>query len=116
MAMYDSILESVKLFCLVPQETKIYDAQLITFINSELNTVKELGVGPLKGYSIADDSSTWADLEVEEPLISSVETYVKISVKLLFDPPQNSYLVNLIEKQRDEAIWRITNDYSSVEE
>lgn len=116
MAMYDSILESVKLYCLVPKETTIYDAQIITFINSELNTVKELGVGPLKGFSIEDDSTVWADMGVDEPLISAVETYVKISVKLLFDPPMNSYLVNLIEKQRDEAVWRITNDYSCTEE
>ena len=54
MAMNDSILESVKLYCLVPKETTIYDAQIITFINSELNTVKELGVGPLKGFSIEE--------------------------------------------------------------
>ena len=116
MAKYDSILESVKLYSLVPQETKIYDAQLIDLINSQFNTVKQLGVGPLNGYVITDDSDTWEDTGISDPLLSAVIDYVKIAVNLKFDPPQNSYLVNLKKEQLDELTWRICNDHSCVEE
>lgn len=115
MALLDSILQSVKLYCLVPEETTIYDSQIVTFINSALNTVKELGVGPLNGYHITDGGSTWGDLDVSEPLCSSIEEYVKLVTRLAFDPPTNSFLVNLLNDRKNELEWRITNDYSCVE-
>lgn len=42
MASFDSILDSVKLYSLVPKETTVYDMQIVDHINSQFNTVKQL--------------------------------------------------------------------------
>lgn len=116
MAKFDSILDSVKHYCLVPTETKFYDAQLCDLINSQLNTVKQLLKG-FAGYVIADESETWGDIGIEdESLLAAITDYIKISVNLKFDPPQNSYLVNLRKDQLAELEWRICNDHSCTEE
>ncbi len=116
MASSDSILTSVKLYSLVPKETTIYDMQIVDHINSQFNTVKQLLKG-FKGYVIADDSDTWGDIGIiDESLLSAVADYVKIAVNLKFDPPQNSYLVNLRKEQIAELEWRICNDHSCVED
>lgn len=110
--LYQSILQSVKMYSMVPQETTIYDAPLVLLINSSLNTIKQFGVGPVNGFAIEGAEETWGDIGIAEPLLSSVADYVKISVNLKFDPPSNSFLVNLKEKLLEELAWRITNDYS----
>lgn len=116
MASFDSILDSVKLYSLVPKETTVYDMQLVDHINSQFNTVKQLLRG-FNGYVIVDDSDTWGDIGIsDQSLLSAVTDYVKIAVNLKFDPPQNSYLVNLRKDQLAELEWRICNDYSCVEE
>lgn len=116
MAKSDSILGSVKLYSLVPTETTIYDAQLVDLINSQLNTVKQLLKG-FAGYVIADETDTWGDIGIEDDtLLSAITDYVKISVNLKFDPPQNSYLVNLRKDQIAELEWRICNDHSCGED
>ena len=108
----ESILQSVKMYSLVPEETTIYDAPLTLLINSQLNTIKQLGVGPTNGFAVTDGSDIWGDLGIDEPLLSAVADFVKISVNLKFDPPSNSFLVNLKQEQLNELVWRITNDYA----
>ena len=107
-----SILQSVKMYSMVPEETTIYDAPLTLLINSSLNTIKQLGVGPLDGFAVTDGLETWGDTGIADPLLSAVADFVKISVNLKFDPPSNSFLVKLKQDQLDELVWRITNDYS----
>lgn len=111
-----SILQSVKIYSLVPEETTIYDAPITLLINSQFNTLKQLGVGPLNGFHITGAGEVWSDTGIEEPLLSAVTDYVKIAVNLKFDPPTNSFLVKLKQDQLDELTWRITNDWSTVEE
>ena len=107
-----SILQSVKMYSMVPEETTIYDDTLIALINSGLNTIKQLGVGPPDGYAIEGADETWGDTGIADPLVSSVADYIKISVNLKFDPPSNSFLVKLRQDLLEELVWRITNDYS----
>lgn len=116
MAANESILTSVKLYSLVPEETIVYDAQIVDLINSQFNTVKQLLKG-FKGYVIVDSSDVWGDIGIDDQsLLAAITDYIKISVNLKFDPPTNSFLVNLRKEQLAELEWRICNDYSCVEE
>lgn len=116
MAANDSILTSVKMYSLVPEETTAYDSVISDLINSQFNTVKQLLKG-FNGHVIVDCSDTWADVGIaDQSLLAAVSDYIKISVNLKFDPPQNSYLVTLRKEQLAELEWRICNDYSCVEE
>lgn len=103
----DSILNSVKKYCGVDPEYDVFDDQIIPLINSYLNVVNQLGVG-LTGFTIEDATATWDDFIVDNPNnLHFVETFVKIRVRLAFDPPSNSFVTNALKQEADEMEWRL---------
>ena len=103
----DSILNSVKKYCNVDPSYDVFDDQLMPLINSVLNEVTQLGVG-INGYTVTSGSQTWADfLGSSANALHMVETLVKIKVRLMFDPPSNSFVTDALRKEADELTWRI---------
>lgn len=102
-----SILLSVKEYCLVPEETTVYDGTLCDEINKAFFTLAELGCSKVP-FMVEDDSSEWTDFTSDPFLLASVPTYVKQSAKLGFDPPANSFLVQQLEKSNEELVSRIS--------
>lgn len=106
--MNESILTTVKAGILgITEEYEAFDAQLIVHINSAISTLTQLGVGPSDGYYISDDEDVWTDFIGDSKLLEHVKQYVVLSVKRVFDPPSNSFLVDIINKQLEELVWRI---------
>lgn len=103
----ESILTSVKLALGIIPEYSHFDDQLIMDINSVFSTLYQLGVGPDRGFSIQDDKELWSEFLDTNKLLNLVKTYMYMSVKLMFDPPSNSFAVTAIEKQQKELEWRI---------
>lgn len=103
----ESILTSIRgLF--VEKDDTSFDNDLIMHINSTFMILNQLGVGQ-SGFMITDDTSKWADFlgASDLPFLAATKTYVFDSVKLIFDPPANSFLVNAIEKRMKEYEWRL---------
>lgn len=103
----NSILQTVKDYCLVPEETTVFDATLCDEINKAFFTLAELGCSKVP-FMVEDESSTWSDFTSDPFLLSVVPTYVKQSAKLGFDPPANSFLVSQLEKSNEELVSRIS--------
>lgn len=102
----ESILTSIKKL-LGPEESyDHFDTDIIIHINSALMVLNQLGVGPVDGFSISDKEAVWTDF-VPEKNVEAVKTYVYLKVRLIFDPPQSSFLVAAIEKQITELEWRL---------
>ncbi len=105
--MHDSILNSIKKL-LGP--SAIYDAfedDIIMHINSVFRILNQLGVGE-RGFSITGPNETWDQFIPEDyEDFSDVITYTYQKVRLMFDPPQNSFLVTNIEKLCSELEWRL---------
>lgn len=102
----ESILTSIKKL-LGPEESyDHFDTDIIIHINSALMVLNQLGVGPAEGFSISDKEAVWTDF-VPEKNVEAVKTYVYLKVRLIFDPPQSSFLVAAIEKQITELEWRL---------
>lgn len=111
-----SILDSIKqLLGIEPEETN-FDRELILHINGALMVITQLGVGPRTGFSITSKEDSWATFLNGRKDLDSIKTAVYLRVRLLFDPPQNSFLVDAIEKQIKEYDWRIefNNSLSEV--
>lgn len=105
--MEESILISIRKM-LGPSETYThFDNDIIIHINSAFNVLHQLGVGPEEGFYIIDDSTTWDEYLKNPGLLQSVKYYVYLKVKKGFDPPQNSFLVDNIDKDIKEYEWRI---------
>lgn len=104
--MIDSILTSVKKFCHIAEDYEFFDPDIVMYINSNLRTLNQLGVG-VKGFNIHDKNSTWHDfLGDDEDNLSMVQEFIYLNVRQIFDPPAGS-ANTAYEKRIQELTWRL---------
>lgn len=102
-----SILTSIKRMHGIAENDPNFDDELIMHINSALMVMTQLGVGSSKGFSIKDKSAKWRDLLGDREDLNLVFDDVYCRVRLVFDPPQNAFLVTALKEQIKENDWRI---------
>lgn len=105
--MSGSILNTTKKILGLAEDYTVFDLDIIIHINSILNVVTQLGIGPEDGFMIEDAAATWEDFLGSDKRMNAVKTYVYLRVRLLFDPPTTSYLINAMESQCRELEWRL---------
>jgi hypothetical protein len=103
----DSILISIKKMLGISKEYDAFDAVLIMHINTVFMNLHQLGVGPTKGFSIIDEGDKWSDFIPEDLRLESIKSYMYLKVKLLFDPPMNSAVMDSMTLQIKELEWRL---------
>lgn len=103
----ESILNSVKSYIGLSEEETHFDTDIIIMINSLFSTLKQMGVGPEETFSIIDDKPVWDDF-VDDDDFNEVKPYIQIKVKLRFDPPANSNILNALKDEVKELEWRLT--------
>lgn len=103
----DSILTSIKKLLGIAEDYDHFDQDLIIHINSVLSVLTQLGVGPSEGFSIEDENATWNDFIPEDKRLSSIRSYVYMKVKLLFDPPLSSSVMESMNRMISEFEWRL---------
>lgn len=103
----NSIMLTVKKMLGIAEEYHAFDLDVITNINACFLTLNQLGVGPRYPFSISGPESQWSDfLEEQSAVLQGIQTYVYMRVRLMFDPPTNSFLVDSLKKQIEEMEWR----------
>lgn len=105
----DSILNSVKKKLGIQPDYKHFDEELIMDINSAFFILNQFGVGPSEPYMIEDDTNTWDEF-VTDGRVELVKSYIPLRVRLLFDPPASSHLVESIKNQISEFEFRMNVD------
>lgn len=103
----DSILTSIKKLLMISADDTSFDMDIIMHINSVLSILNQLGVGPDSGFMITDSSATWQQLLGTYPNLETVRSYIYLKVKLLFDPPLSSAVIESINRVIGELEWRI---------
>lgn len=112
----DSILTSIKKLLGITKEYTHFDEDLIMHINSVLVVLTQLGVGPANGFFISDDSDTWDDFLEDSVNVEMVKSYMYMKVKLLFDPPLSSSVIESMNRMIAEFEWRLNVAADSGEE
>lgn len=112
--MDDSILNSTKKILGIEAAYTAFDLDILMHINSVFSTLNQLGIGPEAGFMIEDSSATWATFLGSDMTLNSVKTYVYLRVRLLFDPPTTSYLIEALQKQVSELEWRLNVQRESL--
>ena len=105
--MRTSILESVKDYCLVPQETDVFDGVLCEKINSAFFTLFQLGCSKVP-FTINDNTAEWTDFTNNKIVLSVLPDYIQQKARLGFDPPSNSFLVTQMKEDIKELESRIS--------
>lgn len=111
-----SILRSTKKILGITAEDTSFDLDIITHINSAFSILTQLGLGPAEGFMIEDEDAIWDDFLVDMTdhdaryirYTNLVRTCVYLRVRLLFDPPSSSYLIDAYQKQLLEHEWRLS--------
>lgn len=103
----DSILTSVKKMLGPEEDYEHFDPDIIMHINSVFMILNQLGVGPKTMFRIEDKEDIWSDFMPEGEMLELVKSYMYLRVRMLFDPPQSSALMEAMNNQIKEFEWRL---------
>lgn len=105
--MEESILTSIKKLLGLSKDYVVFDTDIIMHINTVFVILNQLGVGPSEGFKIVDDLATWNMFTNDVNNLESIKTYIYLKVKLLFDPPLNSSVLESTKQLINEFEWRL---------
>ena len=105
----DVILTTTKELSGVMAEYDNFDKDLVMYINSVFLVLKQLGVGPAEGFVITlDGKETWDQFIPENKILrETVKSYMGNKVRLQFDPPTSSALLEALTRNVNEFEWRL---------
>lgn len=102
----NSILESVKTMLDIGVDDTAFDVDVIFGINTCFAILQQIGLGPKEGFNVVDNTQEWSDY-IEGPMMSMVQQYVYLKTKVIFDPPNNSFLLTTYNERIAELEWRL---------
>ena len=98
-----TILEDTKKAIGIMPGYDAFDDQILMHINTARMDLAHFGPkcrGPI------DKSTEWHVFdEIDDE--AAIKSYIAMKVKLIFDPPSNSFLVSAYQKLIEEAAWRL---------
>lgn len=103
----ESILISIKKLLGITEDYTHFDDDIIMHINTVFLNLTQIGVGPEEGFFIEDETDLWVDFIEDAVHLQAVKTYLYLKVRLLFDPPLSSAVIESINRQISELEWRI---------
>lgn len=105
----DSILKTISHMIGPSEDYEYFNPDLIVHINTAFSRLCQLGVGPKKPFCIEDESDEWGDFISDENNMRDVRDYIYFNVKHDFDPPQNSFLMDALEKKIEKLEWLLNS-------
>lgn len=109
----EKILSSIKKLLGLNDGVTVFDTDIVIHINTVFANLTQMGVGPQDdegkniGFRISTGNEVWGDFTDDDILIDNVKTYVYIKVKMIFDPPTSSALIDAYNAQAKELEWRL---------
>ena len=109
----EKILSSIKKLLGLNDGVTVFDTDIVIHINTVFANLTQMGVGPQDdegkniGVKISTGNEVWGDFTSNDILIENVKTYVYIKVKMVFDPPTSSALIDAYNAQAKELEWRL---------
>ena len=104
----ESIFDSVKKLIGPGEGDDYFDDHLILHINSAFSRLCQLGVGPKKPFKIRGRSEKWTDF-LDDGHQEDVKDYVVAKVRKVFDPPENSFLMEALNEEIKELEWLLNS-------
>lgn len=101
----ESILLTIKKMLGLEPEYTPFDTDIIVLINSSLMRLHQLGIGPKGGFRITDDSQKWSDFINDSSCLNSIQEFIFIKTKLVFDPPATSFVISAYNDRANELEW-----------
>lgn len=105
----DSILIWLRKMLGIEEGDSHFDPDIVTHANTAFMALYQFGVGPKEGFWLEpwETDKTWNMYLGDKKNLQAVKSYLYLKVRLLFDPPTNSSVIDAIERQIKEQEWRI---------
>lgn len=112
----DSILNSIKKLLGIIPDVEAFDQDIIIHINSVFAILASMGVGPANGFRIQSADEQWPEFlnqcvgegkGTDTNLYEDIKTFVYMKVKLIFDPPASSALLESYNNLIKEIEYRL---------
>lgn len=84
-----------------------FDQEIVAQINTVFLALNQLGVGQKNFYITLYENKTWKDFLDNAENMNAVKTYVWAKVKMAFDPPASSVLMDSLKRTADELEFRL---------
>lgn len=105
--MTDSILDYIKDYLNIELDCTDFDNEIIGGINTVLNELHQMGIRSDTYFSITDKSDLWSTYFNGGQVLELAKSYIKIKVKLMFDPPSSQTLIDMLKDTVNELGYRI---------
>lgn len=115
MANEESILSSTKKSLGIEDDFTQFDPDVIMCINSSLNVLTQLGVGPKEGFLITSKTETWDQFIGDNKRLNMAKSYVFMKTKLMFDPPTIAAVLSAYQEQIKEYESRLNYEVDPPE-
>ncbi len=103
----ESILNNIKKLLGLSETDTSFDTDVIIHINSAFMVLNQLGVGPIAGFRISNSDTKWSDYVSEDSNLEALKTYIHLKVKIVFDPPLSSTVMDAHKEVIKEMEWRL---------
>lgn len=100
-----SILTSVKKLLGIQEDYDYFDTDILVNINMVLPVLKQIGVDT--NVNSVTEETTWEELSSSTEIVNLLRVYVALRIRMVFDPPTNSSLLDAMQKKVDELEWRL---------
>jgi hypothetical protein len=111
----NSILSCTKKNLGIDDDFTGFDADVIMCVNTSLNVLTQLGVGPKEGFSISSKDETWDQFIGDNKRLNMVKSYIFMKTKLMFDPPTISAVLSAYQEQVKEYESRLNYEVDPPE-
>lgn len=115
--MEESILHSTKQSLNVSPSVTAFDEELLIYINSAFSALNDIGIGPDEGFVVTDETKKWSDFTLlagTETSLGQVKTFVRLTVKLMFDPPGTSFLLKAVQDELSKQEFRLLSKREAI--
>lgn len=103
----DSILATIKKQLGLDREYEAYDQDILLLINAAFLNLNQINVGPKEGFHVSGIDQIWTDFTEDSITLDAVKSYIYAKVRLIFDPPSSSFVVEAYNKWIAELEYRM---------
>lgn len=108
--MEESVLDSTKKILGLDANYNAFDQDVLTFLNSALNRLRQLGYPSAVPGGVGTSDLTWAELFPGEEQLADIKNYIYLRVRLAYDPPDKPHHVAAMKEQREELEYELMTE------
>lgn len=103
----EPILPYIKKMLGLNEDYYTFDQEIVAQINTVFLTLNQLGVGRKNFQITLYKNETWEDFIGDAENMNAVKSYVWTKVKMAFDPPASSVLMDSLKRIAEELEFRL---------